>query len=541
MCSLSSDAARKRGVVLALAAKGSDRQRQADQAAMSCPVSPSARASLEKSRSRTDFGKMSLSLPPSAPCSRQPSPKPFFFENGRKRPIADVGQSCHPVYMSASAIRLAVSIAFMIQAASEAVAQQLPPPPRVATILAENSTTQSPPSSDVVNSAMDYYAKGRYLEASQQLADVAFDSSGKINDIFAFQMWQQISTAISNELDLKLLDRFNDFAPSDHKWDKAIANSAARDAIAEIVSRASSTSIVILNEAHSSPRDRAFAWRVAQALRPLGYSILAAETFDNEPRQGGKPTVVEQLTRDRFVRLSTGFYTRDPVYAAFLRNALAIGYQPLSYEQNATQRSVERLTRRQVIEAREQAQAENLAAIHRRVPAAKLLIYVGYSHVAEAPLSDQNGGEIEWMAARLKRLTGIDPLTIDQTIVTDRSFETRNSYNLAAAKVGSRDGVLFENGHPLVVGRYSGKVDLQIVHPQRAYRYGRPTWLADLGGAPLPVPSRYLPAVGHRLIQVFAKSAPSDAVPLDQLVISAGSRSSMLLSPTKDVRFVIQP
>ena len=411
----------------------------------------------------------------------------------------------------------------------------------LAIIFATPLWAQMPQPSGPVDTAMAAYDNGRYLEATDKLAAAAFDTHGKATDEYAFQMWEQVSSAVTNELDLATLDKSRPPRPADTDWDKAIAGSVGRDAIAEIVRRARDTGIVILNEAHSNPRDRAFAWRVAQALRPLGYSVLAAETFDNEPPHAGKPTVVERLAQDRFVRISTGFYTRDPVYAAFLRNAIAVGYQPVSYEQNSLQRPKGDLSRRQSIETREQAEADNLTAIHRRLPTAKLLIYVGHSHVAEAALDEEDGGKIEWMAARLKRMTGIDPLTIDQTTVTEVPASTRQSYYMAAARVKNSDGILFEGDRPLVLGQYAGAVDLQVVHSRRTYRYGRPAWLADLGGEPLSIPKTLIPTDGHRLVQVFAANAPTDAVPLDQFVVRAGSPPAMLIAPRGPVRFVTQP
>ena len=408
-------------------------------------------------------------------------------------------------------------------------------------IFAAPLAAQTSPSAGAVDTAMTAYDKGRYLEASDNLAAAAFDAHGKATDDYTFQMWEQVSTSVTNELDLTTLDGSKPLRPADTSWNEAISASVARDAITEIVRRARDTGIVILNEAHSSPRDRVFAWRVAQALRPLGYSVLAAETFDNEPPDGSSPTVVERLARDRFVRLGTGFYTLDPVYAAFLRNALAIGYEPVSYEQSSLQRQKGDLPGRQNIEAREQAEAENITAIHRKRPTAKLLIYVGHSHVAEAALKEDDGSKIEWMAARLKRMTGIDPLTIDQTTVTEEPTATRGSYYLAAAKVKDRDGILFQGDRPLVLGQYAGAIDVQVVHPRRSYRYGRPTWLVDLGGKPLPVPKELLPTTGRRLVQVFAATAPPDAIPLDQLVVRVGSPAAMLIAPPGPVRFAIQP
>ncbi|EZP55148.1 hypothetical protein [Sphingomonas sp. RIT328] len=410
----------------------------------------------------------------------------------------------------------------------------------LATLLAAQ-TPPAQPAENQVDAAITAYDKGGYLQATDMLAAAAFDAQGKVRDDLAYQMWEQVSTTVTNELDLATLATAQPHGAGEAGWDAAIGESVGRDAMAEIVRRARATSIVILNEAHSSPRDRAFAWRVAQALRPLGYTVLAAETFSNEPARAGKPTAVAQLARDGFARIGTGFYTRDPVYAAFLRNALAIGYQPAGYEQTSLQRPKGQPSRAAGIAAREQAEADNLAALHRRMPAAKLFVYVGHSHVAEAPLDEGDGKRIEWMAARLKRMTGIDPLTIDQTTLTEESVATRASYEAAAARVQDRDGILFRRDAPLVLGPYAGAVDLQVIHPRRSYRFGRPVWLSDLGGQPLAVPATLLPAAGYRLIQVFAASAPADAVPLDQIVVRAGSPPARLFAPPGPVRFAVQP
>ena len=168
-------------------------------------------------------------------------------------------------------------------------------------------------------------------------------------------------------------------------------------------------------------------------------------------------------------------------------------------------------------------------------PKVKTLIYVGLSHAAEAPV---NG--TDRMAGILKRLTKVDPLTIDQATVTDLTPETRRAYDLASAKIGKRSGILFDRGKPLVLGPYEGAVDLQVIHPRRAYRLGRPNWLAALGGRPVSIPKNPRPAAGRRLVQVFAANAPGDAVPLDQVMVTAGGAVPALFAPAVPLRFQSQ-
>jgi hypothetical protein len=185
---------------------------------------------------------------------------------------------------------------------------------------------------------------------------------------------------------------------------------------------------------------------------------------------------------------------------------------------------------------REKAQGQNLfASVFSERPKAKTLIYVGLSHAAEKPV---NG--TDRMAGIVKRLTKVDPLTIDQATVTDLNPEARRAYDLASAKIRKRSGILFDDGKPLVLGLYEGAVDLQVIHPRRTYRRGRPTWLAALGGRPVPIPRGLWPATGRRLVQVFSANAPRDAIPLDQVVVTGGKPVPALFVPAVPLRFETQ-
>lgn len=334
-----------------------------------------------------------------------------------------------------------------------------------------------------VSAAQEALGRGHYLSAIDGLKRAAYAPDGKVRDPVAFQVWQQFLPFMTTELAPSAPNRNDSDEMLGRGWASKIAAARPRDAVAEIVRRARATSIVILNEAHGSPRDRAFGLVVARALRPLGYSVLAVEAIRTYPIAGTTLSGAEQLRADGFARMGTGDYTRDPVFAGFLREALALGYDPVAYDATTAQMA----SGGGGVAGREQAQADNLvAAIFAKRPAAKVFIYVGVSHVAEASL-----GGAERMAARLKRMTGVDPLTIDQATLTDVS--ARSAYDLAAARVGGRPGIFFTKRRPLVLGRYAGAVDLQVVHPRRSYRFGRPSWLAALGGRPVPIPKDLVP------------------------------------------------
>lgn len=401
--------------------------------------------------------------------------------------------------------------------------------------MASLAVAQEPELSKAALDAQAAARRGEYMTAHRLLEGATFGPDGKAKDFFAYQMWQQITPMLTNELPLDALTHGEAPAPLDPAVAARVKQATARPAIDEIVRRARQTSVVILNEAHFSPRDRAFALEVARALRPLGYTYLAAETFDT----GLDPTTSPSMTRlaaDGVVRRNTGFYTQDPVFAAYVREAVRLGYRPVAYESSAAQ------TRRTSgIQGREDGQADNLMKVlFTREPHAKVLIHVGHGHVNEAPRRDTDGVEYFMMAARLKQLTGIDPLTINQTTLTDLQPGMRDAYAIAAAKAGKRDVVLIDRDRPLLLGEAPG-TDLQVVHPARRYRYGRPTWLAALGGRPVAVPPGLLPTSGERLIQAFAADAPADAVPLDQILVTAGKPAASLMLPPGPVRYATQP
>lgn len=383
-------------------------------------------------------------------------------------------------------------------------------------------------------------ADGQYLKAAETLRPFALKADGTIGDSLAFQEWQQVESMITGEA-----ARVAQTGPSDHS-DRSAADRTAieaagmTDAIPAIVAHARDTRIVILNESHGTPRDRAFGLEVARALRPLGYDILAAEALSSfaNPAAGANAAELIRL-RGALVR-DDGYYTRDPVFADFFRQAMAIGYRPIAYD---VTKYDPKASPRASVASREQQEADNIIAMALTpYPHAKILIYVGYAHAAEAPIAFGEGGKMRLMAARLKQSTGIDPLTIDQASfapVTAYGTTARN-YALIAPRLRDRSVVLTAGSKPLVIGDYRGAVDLQVVHPPTQRIDGRPDWLAAMNRTPTAIPARLLPKRGSRLIQAFLAREGEDAIPIDQVLVSAGNPPPMLMLPAVPVRYAYQ-
>ena len=274
---------------------------------------------------------------------------------------------------------------------------------------------------------------GRYLDAANILRAVAFDAAGRARDGLTYRGWAEADARMTGEQPPPA-DTAN--KPVEAGDIARLRSATLRDAIAEIVARARRTRIVILNEDHGVPRDRAFALEVARALHPLGYHALAIETLNNVAADKDAADTMRTLAAARYPRRSTGYYTADPVFGDFLRQSLKLGYRPVAYETTDFSQTGDA---DQQIARREQAQADHLVArVLRDRPAAKLFVYVGFSHATEAP-QDRDGHPTRWLATRLKAMTGIDPLTIDQVTVAEHpSYGGSGRYALLAGRI---DGV----------------------------------------------------------------------------------------------------
>jgi hypothetical protein len=387
--------------------------------------------------------------------------------------------------------------------------------------------------------SVDAAKQGRYMQGSfGLLADLGVDSPDKIRDEDAFDQWSQVWSAMTGAPAAN-----GSKAAYRHVSPEEITTLQAaetRPALAEIAARAKHARVVILDEDHLAPRNRAFGLEVARVLRPLGYSVLAVEALTRDKDDAVSLAKMAALAKDGFVRRSSGYYLNDPVFADYLRRAMAMGYRLVSYESAGF--TEEKDEEAQFVR-REQEQAENI--VRRALesnPYAKVLVYCGYHHAAKTELAlDTVKGRV-YMAARIKRLTGIEPLVIDQAEFGEAPMYRPdvNINAIASKKAKSESVVLIHGGTPLVVGLLAGAVDLQVVHPAVRTMNGRPGWLASLGRRPADIPTSLLPRSGARLIQAFLANEPEDAIPIDQVLVTAGHAVPKLMLPNARVRYAYQ-
>jgi hypothetical protein len=308
-------------------------------------------------------------------------------------------------------------------------------------------------------------------------------------------------------------------------------------AVDAIVRAAKSRQIVILNEAHHVARHRAFATRLALELRKLGFKYLAIETLTADSNAAG-------LMQRRYPKFGDedGWYSNEPVFGDFIRRSLDAGYLLVAYE-----RSRRGLTAPQdpysQVDSREEAQANNLARVLAQDPKARMFVYVGHGHVNKG-IEEIYGKPLAMMAERLRAKTGIDPLCIDQTRFVEPLPGTRNR-GLVDALFHSRA----EESLVLVSQNAPGefftsdrtKTEMTVFHRPTTIVKGRPDWLAMNGyRRPRPIPAKLLPRSGRRLIQAFYAAEPADAVPVDQVLVTAGETVPAFMLPKGKFRFAFE-
>lgn len=261
------------------------------------------------------------------------------------------------------------------------------------------------------------------------------------------------------QMALQMKDRqFPDARPSTPSEEqtnlfKSFAPQPARQVILDAAAK---TNLVIINEAHFSGLHRVFLTTLLKDLHQLGYTFLGMEALDHNDTL---------LNTRKYPVLASGYYTQEPCFGNLIRDALETGYTLFAYEQvfdDSLQKSM----------GRELAQAMNIKKVIDRNPSAKMILYCGYDHVYEDSLKTWMGLP---MAGQIKRLTGINPLTIDQTELSEYGI------------VGNRYRKLMHEDYDAVYADSSGRyfnmaqpqkpVDLNIYHPDTRYIMGRPGWL----------------------------------------------------------------
>jgi len=270
--------------------------------------------------------------------------------------------------------------------------------------------------------------------------------------------------------------------------------------------------VVMINEAFAKPLHRAFTLSLLSDLYRQGFRYLAMEMLDNFSNQS--------LTREN---MHTGYYASEPVAGELVRTALEMGYTLVSYEDTAASKHT--------IGQRDSVRALNIYNVLQQDTAARVLVYASYAHISKKPSPD---GYIP-MGLAFKNLSGIDPVTIDQTDMTEESNfgYGRVFYQAYLQKYPLKSpSIALINNEPVNVTN-NDLYDLSVIHPPVSYQDGRPTWLT-LGGTRQPFYVKP-PSLSTYLVQAYYQdeianneNKPWQLVPADQTYIQGGKKNYLL-------------
>ncbi|PIB28267.1 hypothetical protein [Maribacter sp. 4G9] len=263
-----------------------------------------------------------------------------------------------------------------------------------------------------------------------------------------------------------------------------------------IIEQAKKNRVVIINEAHHNSSHRVFTKSLLQNLFDNGYKNLGLEALSNGEH------LDSILNNRKYPILKTGHYIKDPQFGNLVRNALEIGYNLFAYENMENGGG----------KLREIEQAKNIKKIIDSKPTEKFLIHCGFDHALE-------GTHNSWekaMAGRLTEYTGINPLTINQVVYSEKSDPKFNHRFLKALDVKEPTILIDKDNNPLKYVRRDAWTDIAIFHPNTEYINERPNWLFENGNKNIPIVLTYIQIEFPVMVLAFKKGEDLNlAVPID--------------------------
>lgn len=263
-----------------------------------------------------------------------------------------------------------------------------------------------------------------------------------------------------------------------------------------IIEQAKRSKAVIINEAHHNSLHRVFTKSLLQKLFDNGYKNLGLEALGN-----GKH-LDSALNKRKYPTLETGYYIKDPQFGNLVRDALEIGYELFAYESMGKGSGKDR----------EIEQAKNIEKFIKSKPNEKFLIHCGFDHVLE-------GNHSSWgkaMAGRLTEYTGINPLTINQVLYSERSKPEYNHPLLKALNITEPSVIIDEDNNPLKYQRGEAWTDIAVFHPNTKYTNDRPNWLFENGNKKIIISLTDIQIEFPVLVLAYKKGENIDlAIPVD--------------------------
>lgn len=260
-----------------------------------------------------------------------------------------------------------------------------------------------------------------------------------------------------------------------------------------LLKRAKDTEILILNEAHHFPAHRIFARKLLAGLWAQGYRYLGLEAL----------SMVPDFKQPTYPLSALGYYCNEPMFAHFIREAIRLGFILFPYESSKQGKE------------RELEQATNIANFLKENTAGKTFIYCGYSHNYECEIPDWEKA----MAGRLKELTGLNPLTVDQT-----------SFN-GISEIPLNESVVFVDSSKQSF-MSSACMDMYVFHPSISFKEEKAIWKTSIASQWVKVD--FLPTQVAYPVLVFCFNSRKEVkkgVPFDCVEVLNDTENEWICTP----------
>jgi hypothetical protein len=263
-----------------------------------------------------------------------------------------------------------------------------------------------------------------------------------------------------------------------------------------IIEQAKKNQVIIINEAHHNSFHRVFTKSLLQKLYENGYTNLGLEAL------GNGDYLDSTLNSRKYPILETGYYIKDPQFGNLVRDALEIGYNLFAYE-DVTEGSGK---------SREIEQAKNIQHVINSKPNEKFLIHCGFDHALE-------GTHLSWekaMAGRLTEYTGINPLTINQVVYSEKSDSKFNHPLLKALDIKEPTIIVDNKLNPFKYENGEAWTDIAVFHPNTNFIDNRPHWLFEKGNKNVSITLSNIQIEFPVMVLVYKKGENINlAVPID--------------------------
>jgi len=267
-----------------------------------------------------------------------------------------------------------------------------------------------------------------------------------------------------------------------------------------------SVKYVFFNEDHLRPQTRVTVFNSLDILYKKGFRYLFCEALIRSD---------SLLNTRKYPVMESGSYTTEPTFGNLLREAIGLGYTFLTYED--TSKAIIRNNGRLYSNSdRETEQADNLLRFIGEHNDAKIIVLAGHSHINE---NKKQG----WMASVFKLKSGLNPLTIEQSDMTEYmdGYYSNHLFKLFRGKYQNKLPVMLVDNERKPYSLSANSFDITLFPAVTDYFNERPDWLINLiGNAEYKIDMKFWEVNDTCLIQAIKTNEDVErSVPSDQILI----------------------